>query len=185
MDKDTRLDAVLSALLKPLEELLEKKIVGYTEKFENINTTLAELEKGTIKVMTEQVNLWELETGIYYLNGGFRYTSTSGCGGDGHIVIIYKPQTTVQAVRYIHFCGGNSTGSWSSVECGYTDGTTNSQYKLVDTSNVVSEILANTFGTKIPDVQAVKGYVKKYVDEIKIELEGDLDEVDNLIGGDE
>ena len=142
-------------------ETLKKEI----EKLDEDTTeALADLEKGTIKVMTEQVNLWELETGIYYLNGGFKYTATSGVSGE-HILIIYKPQVTINAVRYIHFCGSNNTGDWSSVNCGYTDGKNNKSYDIVDTSQITSFINDFTFSNSIPDVQAVKGYVKDYVDE--------------------
>lgn len=133
----------------------------YAELLEQIE----DLEKGTIKVLTEQVNLWELETGIYYLNGGFKYTATSGVSGE-HILIIYKPQVTINAVRYIHFCGGSVSGDWSSIDCGYTDGRNNKSYDIVDTSQITSFINDFTFSNLIPDVQAVKGYVKEYVDEM-------------------
>lgn len=119
-----------------------------------------------IKILTEEVNLWELETGIYYLEGGFKYTSTSGVGGAKHIVIIYRPQPSKKAVRYIHFCGGSSSGSWNSIDCGYTNGTTNEQYKILDTSS---------------------GYTKKEVDTLletlKTELQGDIEDISALVGG--
>ncbi len=125
---------------------------------------IADLEKGIIKIFTEQVNLWELGTGIYYLNGGFKYTTKSGVGGE-HVLIVYKPQATTNAVRYIHFCGGDVSGNWSSIDCGFTDGTTNKNYDIVDTSQITSFINDFTFSNSIPDVQAVKGYVKDYVNE--------------------
>ncbi len=172
MLKDTRLDAVLSVLLKPLEELLEKKIVGYTEKFENINTTLAELEKGTIKVITEKVNLWELETGIYYLEGGFYYkTDLASSNKDRHIFIIYKP-TSKKAVRYIHFCGDYQKDTWSSIDCGYTDGNTQNKYSILDSTKTTSDITKDTMGVLLPNSTAVK----KYVGEVETDLKAYINE---------
>lgn len=133
----------------------------YAELLEQI----ADLEKGTIKVITEQVNLWELETGIYYLDGGFNLTETSFIDASKHILIIYKPQPTTNAVRYIHFCNSLSSPDWYPIECGYTNGTTHQKYDIIDTSRVTSDILGDFLGNKIPNTAGVKAYVENYVNE--------------------
>lgn len=128
--------------------------------------SLADLEKGTIKIITEQVNLWELETGIYYLDGGFKYkTDLEVSGGTRHIFLIYKPVSSKKTVRYIHFCGDYKADTWSSIECGYTNGTTHTEYKIIDSSKTTFSIEDDTDELAIPYVKAVKNYVKDYVNE--------------------
>ena len=128
--------------------------------------SLAALEKGTIKVFNEKVNLWELKTGIYYLNGGFKYKTDLMVTGTGeHIFIIYKPVPSKNAVRYIHFCGDYRKDVWSSIECGYTDGTTLKEYKIIDSSEVANDISGENMNFYIPNASAVKDYVKNYVKE--------------------
>lgn len=121
---------------------------------------LADLEKGTIKVMTEQVNLWELETGVYYLDGGWNYTKHLGSSrNDRHIFIIYK--TGVNAVRYIHFCGDNHHDVWSRIACGFTNGDKYTEYYVIDASQVTNDPNNDALGTKILNSAGVKNYVKE------------------------
>ena len=158
-------------------ELLEQ-IAGVKE--DNAEA-IAELEKGTIKVMTEKVNLWELETGIYYLEGGFYYkTDLASSNKDRHIFLIYKP-TSKKAVRYIHFCGDYQKDVWSSIACGYTDGNTQNKYSILDSTKTTSDITKDTMGVLLPNSTAVKKYVgevkadlEEYIDEIKTELKTEI-----------
>lgn len=132
---------------------------------EDTTEAIASLEKGTIRVITEQVDIWKLDTGIYYLNGGFNLTETSFIDASKHILIIYKPQPTTNAVRYIHFCNSLSSPDWYPIECGYTNGTTHQEYDIIDTSRVTSDILGDFLGNKIPNTAGVKAYVENYVNE--------------------
>lgn len=121
---------------------------------------LADLEKGTLKVITEQVNLWELKTGIYYLEGGWNYTKHLGSSrNERHIFIIYK--TGVNAVRYIHFCGDNHHDVWSRIACGFTNGDKYTEYYVIDASQVTNDPKNDALGTKILNSAGVKNYVKE------------------------
>jgi hypothetical protein len=150
---------------------------------EDTTEALADLEKGTIKVITEQVNLWELETGIYYLDGGWSYTENLGASNNArHIFFIYKP-TSKKAVRYIHFCGDYQKDIWSRVECGYTDGTTLTEYYFIDSSQVTNDPKNDALGTKILNSAGVKNYVKESIETLKTDIQGELDEIGELVGG--
>ena len=122
---------------------------------------LADLEKGTIKVFTERVDIWKLDTGIYYLNGGFRFSETRVIEGGKHILIIYKPLPLTEAVRYIHFCNSTTAPNWTPVECGYTNGTTLVEYEILDTSRIANKIESGFYGSKIPTSQMVIDYVNE------------------------
>lgn len=166
LGKNAKFDEVLNALIAPLKNLLDKKIKGVETEIADINTALADLEKGTIKVLTENVNLWELETGVYYLEGGWNYTKGLGTNGSNrHIFLIYK--TSSKSVRYIHFCGDYGSDVWSRIECGYTDGDNQTEYYLIDSSNITTNIKGDVLGTKIPNCAGVRNYVEEAVDEIK------------------
>lgn len=131
---------------------------------EDTNKAIADLEKGTIKVVTEQVNLWELGTGIYYLNGGWNYTKHLGSSINArHIFVIYK--TGVNAVRYIHFCGNDHNDVWNRIGCGFTNGDRHTENYVIDASQVTNNIQGGLLGTQIPSSAGVMNYVKEYVNE--------------------
>jgi hypothetical protein len=153
---------------------------GLQASVKNIQSKIQEIENNAIKTFTEKVNLWELETGIYYLEGGYSLSEYSSVmDKNRHIVIIFKPQSAHKAVRYIHFCGGMTAMDWNYMECGHTDGRTLEKYNVVDTSRVVSSVKGGVLSSSLPTVEAMY----EYVDSVKAELQGDIDNISVLVGG--
>jgi hypothetical protein len=139
-------------------ETLSKELGVFKE---DTAEALADLEKGTIKVFTEKVDIWKLDTGIYYLNGGFSFSETTFIENGEHILIIYKPSLLTEAVRYIHFCNSTNAPKWVPIECGYTNGTSLEIYDILDTSRIANKIESGFYGSKIPTSQMVIDYVNE------------------------
>ena len=67
--EDTAID---SSVAEQLNEKIEIQANEIKNNYLSINTAIAELEKGTIPAMDE-VNVWELEAGVYYVNSTVFY----------------------------------------------------------------------------------------------------------------
>lgn len=106
----------------------------------------ADFEKGTIKTLTENVNLWELETGIYHFTDNFFYTDEN--------IVFCQDAYAVITIDSLH---NNRRGfrvftNDGEVYCGYSESHT------INTDNGIQTIVNGKIDT-ISD--AVKDYVNE------------------------
>ena len=191
MLKDTKFDAVLSALITPLENLINKKIKSVEVEIENINTALAAIEKGTIKVLPSgEVKLWELQSGLYRVSSS----------------VTIKASTTkslpknAKPYSYLYVSGKSYTGStdqryvvgWAYLVSELHNGSsdtkvyTGSTYENGIEKEPAAELatvtklnnLEERLNTKLKDVAT-----KDYVNDLFNTLQGNLDEISAIVGG--
>ena len=147
--------------------------------WETLKNDILNLEKSSIEVITEEVRLLDLETGLYNVKGGkviidnstmFVSEMTEG------ILYVYADNyfgimATLVGKAYID---GVLTTS-ASVQC-YKE---NDEWKVFQVSTVPVSTFFESEEEHIPTVKAVVDYVEG----IKKEIQGDLDEIGDLIGG--
>lgn len=190
MLKDTKFDAVLSALITPLENLINKKIKSVEVEIENINTALAAIEKGTIKVLPSgEVKLWELQSGLYRVSSGVTINASQ-------TEILPKP---AKPYSYLYVSGESYTGSTDKryiVGWAYLVSTSydNRYAAKVFTGATYTNGIARETATEIATVTKLNNLeerlntnlkdvaTKDYVNELFTTLQGNLDEVSSLVG---
>ena len=127
--------------------------------------SLADLEKGTIKSV-ENVKLWELETGYYYISGTLGVSTTEQVTyTKPHLYIVYK--LFQNQVRYIHLCADSQVMTWAPIEVGYSSNNSvgHKEYMLMDTSRLVTEINKYCRDDQFPSAKSVYKFVTDYVNE--------------------
>ena len=202
--------------LSPLRDVVNTIITSRTDSELNTNSenpvqnkvivkAIENLKKGTI-IMKDNVNVWELEAGVYYVNTrvyyatpnppsspnsvdihdkkGLLYVQVNESGNNSRaFYLVANKRIYFGTSTYITGDAAKAVGSISSVYAsirteitkGGVDGipTKNSVYNFGE--NIKTELLAN-IGDKAD---------KTDLEALKTEIQGNLDEISNIIGGED
>ena len=110
-------------------------------------------------------NIWELDTGLYWIMGKPQKTTTAGWNfaQSRHLFYIYK---TNGGVRFICFDSTNNGPQWQAPICGYSDGTNDDTFALFDTSSLDLEMPVNPTDTHTMSTKAIKAYIDEKISEV-------------------
>jgi hypothetical protein len=146
--------------------------------WETLKKQVENLEKGTIKTITEQVKLLDLETGLYNVKGGkvlWDEGNWLGCGMYDGILYVDCGENSIKmsAIGDIRVLGVITVSAY--VEYYKAD----NEWTIFQVDTTPAPVIAEFAGNTLPTTKAVIDYVEN----VKREIQGDLEELSTLVGG--
>ena len=119
---------------------------------------------GVIPVV-ESPNIWQLGTGLYWMTGAPRRTTSSGWnfGANRNLFYVFA---VVGGVRYIHFGGASTASHWQAPICGYTNGSEATAFSFLDTSALDVAMPAQPTDAHTMSTRAIKDYIDQRISEV-------------------
>lgn len=115
--------------------------------------------------VVESPNIWQLGTGLYWLTGAPRRTTSSGWNFGASRNLFYVFAVT-GGVRYIHFGGASTASHWQAPICGYTNGSEATAFSFLDTSALDVAMPAQPTDTHTMSTKAIKEYIDQRILEV-------------------
>lgn len=119
---------------------------------------------GVIPIV-DSPNIWQLGTGLYWLTGAPRRTTSSGWNFGANRNLFYVFAVT-GGVRYIHFGGASMASNWQAPICGYTNGSVATAFTFLDTSALDVAMPAQPTDTHTMSTKAIKEYIDQRISEV-------------------